>query len=137
MVIRPDQGAVVNLAPTRWTALSDQTLISLTKNYPHQLLIDRQLEESGITYTRGQIVNLLETQIALVEANEGIAVIPSFGLLACRTRKVTMSELIDPVVNLEFYQISSRARRLSEEAKQFAEFLKMYIASWVGSGGVL
>jgi DNA-binding transcriptional LysR family regulator len=119
------------------TALSGQTLISLTKNYPHQLLIDRQLEESGITHMRGQIVNLLETQIALVEANEGIAVIPSFGLLACRTRKVTMSELIDPVVNLEFYQISSRARRLSEQAKQFAEFLKMYIASWVGSGGVL
>jgi DNA-binding transcriptional LysR family regulator len=101
------------------------------------LLIDRQLEESRITHMRGQVVNLLETQIALVEANEGIAVIPSFSLLACRTRKVTMSELIDPVVNLEFYQISSRARRLSEQAKQFAEFLKMYIASWVGSGGVL
>jgi DNA-binding transcriptional LysR family regulator len=71
-------------------------------------------------YKRGQIVNLLDTQLALVEANEGIAVIPSFGLLACRNRKVTMSELIDPVVNLDFYQISSRARKLSEESNTSA-----------------
>jgi hypothetical protein len=41
-----------------------------------------------------------------VEAHEGIAIILSFGMRACRNRKVTMSALIDPVVNLGFYQIS-------------------------------
>jgi DNA-binding transcriptional LysR family regulator len=72
---------------------------------------------------RGQVVKLLEAQIALVEANEGIAVIPSFGMLACRNRKVTMSTLIEPVVNLDFYQISNRGSRLSEDAKEFRGFL--------------
>lgn len=78
-------------------------------------------------------MKLLETQIALVEGNEGIGVIHSFGMLACRNRKVTMNELIDPVVDLNFYQITNRGSRLSEEAKQFSEFLQMYIASWAGT----
>jgi LysR family carnitine catabolism transcriptional activator len=47
-------------------------------------------------------VNLLDTQIGLVEAEEGMAIIPSFGLPACRSRKVATSELVDPTVNLEF-----------------------------------
>jgi hypothetical protein len=33
-----------------------------------------------------------------VEADEGIAIIPSFGVPACRNRKVVMSRLIDPIV---------------------------------------
>jgi DNA-binding transcriptional LysR family regulator len=72
-----------------------------------------------------------------VEAGEGIAIIPSFGMLACRNRKVTVSELVEPVVNLELYQISNRGRKLPTEAKEFSAFLKMYIASWEGDAGVL
>jgi len=44
----------------------------------------------------GPIVNLLNTQVALVEAEEGIPIIPSFGLPACRNRKITTSQLINP-----------------------------------------
>jgi hypothetical protein len=42
------------------------------------------------------VLGPLDTQIALVEAEEGIAIIPSFGVPACRNRKVTMSQLITP-----------------------------------------
>jgi DNA-binding transcriptional LysR family regulator len=136
MAVFPDQGAAINSAPTRWSSLSEQRLISLTKDYPHQLVIDRQLVKVGAVVRRGQIVKLLETQIALVEAHEGIAVIPSFGMIACRNRKVTMSALIDPVVHLDFYQISNRGSRLSEDAKQFSGFLKTYLANWAGSSSV-
>jgi DNA-binding transcriptional LysR family regulator len=136
MAVFPDQGAAINSAPTRWSSLSVQRLISLTKDYPHQLAIDKQLAKVGAVCRRGQIVKLLETQIALVEANEGIAVIPSFGMLACRNRKVTMS-VLDPVVNLDFYQISNRGSRLSEEANEFCGFLKTYIANWAGTSSVL
>lgn len=136
MVISPDQGFAINNVPTRWSSLNQCRLVVLTNDYPHQLLIDRQLANAGVTVVRGQVVKLLETQIALVEANEGIAVIPSFGVLACRNRKVTMSELIDPVVNLDFYQITSRGSRLSGEAKEFSSLLKTYIASWAGTSRV-
>jgi hypothetical protein len=71
MVIRPDENAAFNRVSTRSTALNGQTLISLTPNYPHQQLIDKQLEKSGVVWNRGQTVNLLDTQIG-----EGIQCLP-------------------------------------------------------------
>ena len=44
-----------------------------------------------------------------------------------------MSALIDPIVHLDFYQISNRGSRLSEDAKEFRGFLKTYIANWAGT----
>jgi len=128
MVIRADKDGTPDRVSTRWSALNGQTLISLTANYPHQQLIDKQLAKSGIVCRRGQTVNLLDTQIGLVEAEQGIAVIPSFGLPACRNRKVTMSELAEPLVALEFYEISSRAGKLPKEASEFSAFLKKYLS---------
>jgi len=80
-------------------------------------------------------VNLLDTQIGLVEAEECMAIIPSFGLPACRSRKVAMSELVDPTVNL--YEISSREKKMSEDAAEFSAFLKRYISRWAGEAGAL
>ena len=136
MAVCPDQGAAINSAQTRWSSLSGQRLISLTKDYPHQLVIDKQLVKAGAVCRRGQVVKLLETQIALVEAHEGIAIIPSFGMRACRNRKVTMSALVDPVVSLDFYQIINRGSRLAEGAQEFSGFLKTYIANWAGTSNI-
>ena len=85
----------------------------------------------------GPIVNLLDTQIALVEAEEGIAIIPSFGMPACRNRKIVMSQLINPVVRFDFHMISRRGRELPPGADEFTSFLKSYIATWAGRAGVL
>jgi len=137
MAIRADKTGTVDRTTTRWSSLNGQTLISLTSNYPHQQLIDKELANAKVICGSGQTVNLLDTQIGLVEAEEGIAVIPSFGLPACRSRKVAMSELVDPTVNLEFYEISSRGKKMPEDAAEFSAFLKRYIARWAGEAGVL
>jgi LysR family carnitine catabolism transcriptional activator len=65
------------------------------------------------------VANLLDTQMALVEADEGIAIIPSFGMAACRNRQVVMNPLVDPVVSMEFHQITGRGRSLPEGADEF------------------
>jgi DNA-binding transcriptional LysR family regulator len=100
----------------RWSALDGETLISLSSDHPHQQLIDKHLTQAGVKVQIGSIVNLLDTQIALVEAEEGIAIIPSFGLPACRNRKVVMSQLINPVVRVDFHLISD-ARGCCERIK--------------------
>ncbi len=105
--------------------------------FPHQQLIDEHLAKTGVRWQPGVVVNFLDTQIALVEADEGIAIIPSFGLPACRNREVVMSQLINPVVNLEFHQISNRGKKLPPGANEFTAFLKSYIARWAGRAGVL
>jgi LysR family carnitine catabolism transcriptional activator len=140
VVIRADKAdgsGSIHPAPTAWSALNGQTLISLPPRYPHQQLIDEHLARTGVRWQRGVVVNFLDTQIALVEAAEGVAIIPSFGLHACRNRKVLMSQLVNPVVNLEFHQISNRGKKLSPAADEFGVFLKAYIARWAGRNGVL
>ncbi len=124
-------------ATTTWSALEGETLIALSSGHPHQQLIDKHLARAAVKVRIGSTVNLLDTQIALVEAEEGIAIIPSFGLPACRNRKIVMSRLINPTVRFDFHLISRRGKELPAGADEFAAFLKSYIATWAGRAGVL
>ena len=137
MVARAANDEIPPRATTTWAALHGETLISLSPGHPHQQLIDKHLARAGVKAKIGSVVNLLDTQIALVEAEEGIAVIPSFGLPACRNRRVVVSQLTHPVARFDFHLISSRAKELPPGADEFASFLKSYIATWAGRAGVL
>ena len=137
MVARAAKDDIQPRRTTTWSALDGATLISLSPGHPHQQLIDKHLAQAGVKVQIGSIVNLLDTQIALVEAEEGIAIIPSFGMPACRNRTVMMSQLINPVVRFDFHMISRRGRELPPGADEFTSFLKSYIASWAGRAGVL
>lgn len=137
MVARPARENRPPRATTSWSALNGETLIALSPGHPHQQLIDKQLANAGVKVQIGSVVNLLDVQIALVEAEEGIAIIPSFGMPACRNRKVVVSQLTNPVVRLDFHLISSRAKELPPVAEEFTSFLKSYIATWAGRAGVL
>lgn len=137
MVARAASDLIQPRKTTTWSSLEGETLISLSPGHPHQQLIDRHLAKAGVKVQPGLTVNLLDTQIALVEAGEGIAIIPSFGMPACRNRMVTMSQLINPVVRFDFHMISRRGIELPPGAEEFTSFLKSYIATWAGRAGVL
>lgn len=131
MQVRPDDGRPVRSQSGSWADLGGETLISLTRDYPYEQLIEKQLEKMGVVCRRGQTVNGLDTQIGLVEAGLGVAVIPSFGVMASQSRKVRVTKL-EPEVTLDFYEISNRGRKLPPEASGFASFLKSYLARRVG-----
>jgi LysR family carnitine catabolism transcriptional activator len=137
MVARAARDDILPRRTTTWSALDGETLISLSAGHPHQQLIDKHLAQAGVRVRIGSTVNLLDTQIALVEAEEGIAIIPSFGMPACRNRKVVMSQLINPVARFDFHLISRRGTDLPPGAEEFASFLKSYVATWAGRAGVL
>jgi LysR family carnitine catabolism transcriptional activator len=80
-------------------------------------------------------VNYLYAQIAMVEAGEGIAVVPSFALPECRNKGLLISSLVKPTVPLDFYQIRKGGRKLSPVAEEFTAFLKNYIVEWAGKSG--
>lgn len=126
MVIRPKREPAFRRASTTWSALKGETLISLPSFSPIQRIVDKHLAQAGVVSRKGVSINLLDTQIAMVEAEEGIAIIPSFGLIACRNRKVVMSRLISPVVEVEFHQISNRGKKLPRAADEFSMFLKSF-----------
>ena len=73
----------------------------------------------------------------MVEAEEGIAIIPSFGMPAGRNRKVVVSRLTNPVARFDFHLITSGGKALPSGAIGLASFLKSYIATWPGRASVL
>ena len=137
MVIRADNGNQSRGATTTWSALDREKLISLPPSIPLQQLVDRHLAKAGVKHQPNLTVNYLNTQIALVEAGQGVAIIPSYALPACRNRKLAMSQLINPVVPLDFSQIRLGGRKLPPVAGDFTSFLQSYIASWAGRSGIL
>jgi len=137
MVIRPDNDLAPRRTSTTWSALKGEPLISLVPGNLVQQFIDRHLARASVFVHPRAVFNYLDTMIAMVEAGEGIAVIPSFVLPACRNRKVVMSRLINPVVNLDFCRISLRGKKLPPGADDFTSFLRAYIARWAGSSGIL
>jgi LysR family transcriptional regulator, carnitine catabolism transcriptional activator len=137
MVIRPDIGAAPRRASTCWSALKGERLISVPSTRMWQQLIDKHLAQAGAMSEPAMVVNLIDTQIALVEAGEGIAIVPSFSLPACQNRRLIMSRLINPKVSLDFYQLRNRGRKLPPVADEFTAFLQGYIARWAGRAGVL
>ena len=104
---RPDDGRPLRSHTSSWADIGGETLISLTRDYPYEQLAQKQLEKMGVVCKRGQTVNGLDTQLGLVEAGLGVAVIPSFGVMASRNRKVRVSKL-EPEVTLDFYEVSNR-----------------------------
>lgn len=137
MVVRADNGKQSRGATTTWSALEGEKLISLPPSIPMQQLVDRHLAKAGVTHQPHLRVNYLNTQIALAEAGEGVAIIPSYGLPACRNRRLAISRLINPLVPLDFSQIRLAGRKLPPVAEDFTSFLQGYIASWAGRSGVL
>jgi DNA-binding transcriptional LysR family regulator len=136
MVIRADRNHASRRATTPWSALKGEKLLSLLPTVPLQQLVDKHLARAGVAPQPG-LLHGLPALIAMVEAGEGAAIIPSFGLPACRERRVIMSRLINPVVHVDFQQIRRAGSRLPTVAEEFTSFLQRYIASWAGRSGVL
>jgi LysR family transcriptional regulator, carnitine catabolism transcriptional activator len=130
VVIRPERDQELKRASITWSALKELRLISLQSSSPIQQLVDKHVSKAGGAVSQTVSVNLLDTQIAMVEAGEGIAVVPSYALLASRNRRVVMSRLINPVAEVEFSLISYRGKKLPPVAGAFIEFLKSFFLRW-------
>jgi LysR family transcriptional regulator, carnitine catabolism transcriptional activator len=137
IVIRANPGRGSSRPTASWTSLRGERFVTLQPSVPLQQFVDRNLAKAGISYQRGLVLNNLYTQIAMVQAGEGIAVVPSFALQECRTRGLLMSSLVNPTVHLDFYQIRKGGRKLSPVAEEFTAFLKNYIVVWAGKSGLV
>jgi len=113
-----------------WQEVKDRCLIGLPPDNPIQQLIDRNLQRVGRRAPPDMVLSYLETQIAMVAAGAGSAVVPTFTIPACRAFGVAMHPLTEPAVPLDLCQIIYRGRKLPAEADDFREFFKSYIAEW-------
>ena len=137
IVIAPNTGRGSSRRTVSWTSLKGERFVTLQSTLPLQQFIERHLAKVGISYQPSLALNYLHTQIAMVEAGVGIAVVPSFVLPECRSRGLMISPLVNPIVHLDFYQIRKGGRKLSPVAEEFTASLKNYVISWAGKSGLV
>jgi LysR family transcriptional regulator, carnitine catabolism transcriptional activator len=137
MVIRPKIGNASARGSTNWSALKGERILALQPSLPIRQLVDKNLTRAGVVYEPTLVLNYLNTQIAMVEAGMGIAIIPSFALPECQNRKLVMSRLVNPVVPLDFLQIRRGSKKLAPIAEEFTSFFRSYISNWAGRSGIL
>jgi LysR family carnitine catabolism transcriptional activator len=136
LLLRPRGGRGPRRAAT-WGSLKGETLISLDPSYPLQQVIDRHLARAGAVQQPALVLSSLNTVIALVEAGQGVGIIPSFWLAACQGRAVAASPLTNPVVRLDFQQIRHSGRKLPPIADDFISFLHGSIVNWAERIGAI
>lgn len=136
-LIRADKDPAFRPATSAWSALKGERLISLPSSNPMQQFIDKHLSRAGVRGQPALVVNYLNTQIAMVEVGEGTAIIPSYGQLACRDRRVVMSRLINPVAHVDACQVRRAGSKLPAIAEEFTSFLQSHFAGWAGRSGIL
>jgi LysR family transcriptional regulator, carnitine catabolism transcriptional activator len=133
VVIRAGSAKGSHHATIAWSALKGEKLISLSPSLPFQRFIDKHLAKAEVKYQPGLEVNYLNTQIAMVEAGEGTAIIPWYGLLACQNRRIAASRLVSPVALVDFHEIRAGGRNFPPAGEEFTSFLQSYIAKWAGN----
>jgi DNA-binding transcriptional LysR family regulator len=113
--------SLARIKKIRWGELGSMPLVGLQPHNAFQQLIDRHLPAATRDNAEHTCVNHIETQIALAEIGIGAAIIPSFALGACRHYKVTVRELIDPVVHVDFFRIARKGVAKSEHFDAFTQ----------------
>ena len=96
-----------------WASLKGEKFVAMQPSLPLQQFVDRHLAKAGIGYRPSLVLNYLHTQIAMVEAGQGIAIVPSYTLPECRYRGLMINPLLKPTVHLDFFQIRNGGRKLS------------------------
>jgi DNA-binding transcriptional LysR family regulator len=105
--VAPVHNPALRRATTARSALKGEKLVSMPPSLPMQQLVDEHLAKAGVVYQPNLTVNYLHTQIAMVEAGEGAAIMIRYG-----------------------------GRKPPRVAEQFTSFLQSYIATWAGRSGI-
>jgi DNA-binding transcriptional LysR family regulator len=131
MKVSPAADLPQALGRARWSSLRAAPLISLPADNPIQRVIDGHLHKLGVAGddAAGQAVSFFATQISMVEAGFGHAVMPTFAVAACRRHRVRMDVLGSPQVKLGFYRVARRGAAETAAMAAFDEAVAQHLPS--------
>ena len=128
MRVSPADGERIGLRPSvPWSSLAGLALIGLPHDNPIQSLIEKHLASIGRANENRPAQHFFGTIIAMVEAGLGHAIIPSFALAECLSRRVQVAMLTRPGVHIDLYLASRRGTAPKPAAAEFATELQRAI----------
>ncbi|AMN39918.1 LysR family transcriptional regulator [Rhodoplanes sp. Z2-YC6860] len=110
----------------RWKELEDRPLIALTPESGVRHLVDASQHKAGLAVRHAHEVSGMTTALAFVEAELGLAVLPTYALALRHGDSIVARPLIEPQVAREICAISARGRSLPPAGTQFLATLRKW-----------
>jgi DNA-binding transcriptional LysR family regulator len=129
MKVSPAAQPPRTLGRASWASLRTAPLITLPSDNPIQRAIDEHLHKLGLTRDDNLPVSFFATQISMVEAGFGHAVMPTFAVAACRQHRVQIDVLNGPQVKLGFHRIARRGAADTDAMKAFGDSVAQHLPS--------
>jgi DNA-binding transcriptional LysR family regulator len=118
-----------------WRDLKGLPLITLTRASGIRLLVEIGFESVELPLSPAFEVSHVTTALAMVEAELGIAVLPTYAWTAARTEKVSVVPLVEPVIARDIVMITQAARSISPAVSAFARFLGKHTIAMLPTTG--
>lgn len=135
LLIMPADKSPTEAAPLRWKEAPRHGMLGLPPTNPIQQQVEASLRDSGEPGQFVQSFNHLHTLLAMVEAGRGAAVLPSFVAGAAARYRVALHALRQPVVPVDFFEITKAGREESDVLTAFAECITAVLSPWTSAVG--
>ena len=131
MRVSPAPTQPTTIGRAAWSSLRDAPLITLPLSNPIQRAVDGHLHKLGIARNdeASLAVSFLATQISMVEAGFGHAVVPTVAAAACRRHQVKMDVLTGPQLKLGFYRVARRGAAETQAMQAFDAVFAQHLPS--------
>jgi DNA-binding transcriptional LysR family regulator len=110
----------------RWKELETFPLIALTPESGVRHLVDASQYKAGLVVRYAHEVSGMTTALAFVEAELGIAILPTYALALRHGESVVARPLVEPQVAREICAISARGRSLPPSGTHFLATLRKW-----------
>lgn len=120
LVCRKDH-PLASKSSLRWADLQGHPVITVRPGYGIRPLIDRSAAAAGIRLDVATEVSYLSTALWMVEAGQGVAIMPSAYARDSKVRKLVVHRLTRPLVSRDISIVTKRGRTLSAAARAFVE----------------
>lgn len=114
-------------ASVRWSDLHRQPLIALSPTSAIRRLVEIGFETAQIPLTPSYEVHQIVTALALVQANLGIAVLPTYAYSEAQSRQVVARPLCDPEIGRDIMVIHADGRSVSPAVSAFVPIVRSVI----------
>ena len=116
------------LKPTiDWGELDGFPLIGLSNEGGLRRLVDSSFEQAGLSPAYKFTLSSINTTLSFVEADLGVAVLPSYVLALRDNRSIVAVGLISPTITREISIITRRNRSITPAAQKFISIIRKWI----------
>ena len=113
----------------RWRDLKGHPVITVRPGYGIRPLIDRSAAAAGVALDIAAEVSYLSTAVWMVQAGQGLAIMPSAYARDSQARQLVVHKLSRPTISRDIAIVSKRGRTLPAAARAFIEELERAVGS--------